>query len=176
MSKPIVVFLGIVIVAFVGFIALKPKEPEVPRLGVQHEDEGRLHINDIRDSHVPYKSDPPTSGTHYREPARWGIVGGELPDEQLIHNMEHGGVIITYQPTLPKEKITELQTIAANLTVNEEKGRKGFKVILVPRSKNTKPIELLAWRYSHSLDTVDKPVIERFYKDHLNHAPEPNAG
>src|SRR3989344_5078 len=47
-------------------------------------------------SHEAYNSNPPTSGPHYEQPSRWGVSQAELPDEQLIHNLEHGGIWISY--------------------------------------------------------------------------------
>ena len=41
---------------------------------------------------------PPTSGNHSLSPSRHGHSGGILIPEQVVHNMEHGAVVIWYQP------------------------------------------------------------------------------
>ena len=41
---------------------------------------------------------PPTSGNHSPSPSRHGHSGGILIPEQVVHNMEHGAVVIWYQP------------------------------------------------------------------------------
>lgn len=175
MSKSLAIILGVIILGFVGLVAFYPKEPEAPKIGQQHEDEGRQHLQSVDQEHAPYKTNPPTSGPH-AGPAAWGVSQFEIPDENLVHNLEHGGVIITYQPDLAEEKITELSTIASNLTVNDEQqSNKGFKVILAPRAANENPIELTSWLWSHSLNEVDQGQIQQFYRDHLNNAPEANA-
>src|SRR3989344_4041615 len=55
----------------------------------------REHIN-VGDPHEPYNSNPPTSGPH-AAPAEWGISSVEIPDENAIHNLEHGGIWISYK-------------------------------------------------------------------------------
>jgi hypothetical protein len=41
---------------------------------------------------------PPTSGNHSPSTSRHGHSGGALIPEQVLHNMEHGAVVIWYQP------------------------------------------------------------------------------
>ena len=46
--------------------------------------------------HLPYNSVPATSGWHYPFWASWGVHGNVIPDEVLVHNLEHGGVGVHY--------------------------------------------------------------------------------
>ena len=41
---------------------------------------------------------PPTSGNHSPTTSRHGHLNGILIPEQVVHNMEHGAVVIWYQP------------------------------------------------------------------------------
>src|SRR3989344_1710779 len=59
-------------------------------------------IAELGRDHIPvgalrpeYNSNPPTSGSHYAVPADWGAYDSEVPDEQLVHNLEHGGIGIS---------------------------------------------------------------------------------
>jgi Protein of unknown function (DUF3105) len=45
---------------------------------------------------VCYTSNPPTSGPHSQTPEQFRVLENERPKENLIHNMEHGGVVIWY--------------------------------------------------------------------------------
>ena len=59
---------------------------------------GNLHMP-RGDEHPPYNSVPGTSGWHYSDsgaPIAWGIYNEFIPDEVLVHNLEHGGVGIHY--------------------------------------------------------------------------------
>ena len=54
------------------------------------------HLTSIDQTHPPYSSTPATSGWHYYQWARWGIHDKEVPEEILVHNLEHAGVVIYY--------------------------------------------------------------------------------
>ena len=43
-----------------------------------------------------YLSNPPTSGPHAASPMGFGVLENPAPKENLIHTMEHGGVVIWY--------------------------------------------------------------------------------
>ena len=45
---------------------------------------------------------PPTSGNHFERLSPWGFLGSPLVPENVVHNMEHGAVVIWYQPDQPK--------------------------------------------------------------------------
>ena len=44
---------------------------------------------------------PPTSGRHNPNQSPYGFLGGPLVAEAVVHNMEHGAVVIWYQPGDP---------------------------------------------------------------------------
>lgn len=177
MSRTLVIILSIIIGGFITLVAISKsqKQPEEAVIGQAHESQGRKHIQSGAE-HEPYNSDLPSSGPHYPSPAPWGISEQEVPDETFIHNLEHGGIVIAYQSDLPQEKIDQLKKVAQNLAVNDSpNAKKGFKVLLTPRSKNTKPVQLAGWTYTLNLDSVDEDKITKFYRQHLNKAPEPSA-
>jgi hypothetical protein len=139
-------------------------------LGTQYPNLGQKHIQNVTDAHDPYNSNPPTSGTHYFKPDPWGVYTEEVPDEILVHNLEHGGIDITYQPSLPADQIKQLQDLYTSLpqstTFNE------VKLIVAPRAKNDSPISLTAWTYLYNLNGFDQAKILQFYTDHLDKGPE----
>lgn len=45
---------------------------------------------------VKYNSFPPSSGPHYQSPAAWNIYEDPIQQTILVHNLEHGGIIIQY--------------------------------------------------------------------------------
>ncbi|MBD2449999.1 DUF3105 domain-containing protein [Nostoc sp. FACHB-152] len=82
-----------------------------PDLGQQHVEVG---------TSVTYNSNnsnPPTSGPHYPYPAAWGIYVYPPADEFLVHNLEHGGVIISYNPQQIKgQELVQLRQQACSLS------------------------------------------------------------
>ena len=118
---------------------------------------------------IMYNSNPPTSGPHYSTPAQSGIYDTEFPDRELIHNIEHGHIWISYRPDLPKDEIEQLAVIAKSY---------GTKIIMAPRAKNDSPIAIVAWQHLLKLSTVDEAQIRAFMNALQGHGPEdvPDSG
>jgi hypothetical protein len=57
---------------------------------------------------------PPTSGPHWPRPAPTGYYEVELHQEPLIHNMEHGHVVIWYRPGLDASVKNGLKRVVAS--------------------------------------------------------------
>tara|TARA_B100000315_G_scaffold233669_1_gene246968 strand:- start:1397 stop:1795 length:399 start_codon:yes stop_codon:yes gene_type:complete len=45
---------------------------------------------------VVYNTTPPTSGDHWAGWAECGFYEGGLPDELIVHNLEHGNIVVSY--------------------------------------------------------------------------------
>lgn len=175
MSKLPIIAVSAFVIVIASFAIFQPGKDTSPKLGQLYEDQGQKHLKTETESHEPYNSNLPTSGPH-APAAPWGVYDTKIADETFIHNLEHGGIVIAYKPDLPADQVAKLKMIAENITkTSDGKSKKGFKVILTPREKNIKPVQVAAWKYNMSLDTVDKAKIEEFYRDHLNNAPESKA-
>ena len=100
-------------------------------LGQAFADQGREHIA-IGASHLHYNSNPPTSGPHYLQPAPWGIYQHELPDEALVHNLEHGGIWISYNniDQATKQEIEALAKQHADKMIFTPRARDDAKIVL----------------------------------------------
>jgi hypothetical protein len=169
--------IGIGLVAFLGIaVFLSMQDEKVDKLSVKEEvtqldqvgesfpDQGRTHI-DIGQSHEPYNSNPPTSGPHYVNPANWGIYSIPLKDEQAVHNLEHGGIWITYKDIDDETKALLEKIARAN----------PGSVIMSPRLENDSKIALASWTRLEKLDSYDETKILEFIKANKNKAPEPLA-
>jgi len=156
-------FLGVVIVVGLGywlFAALNG--PVGPAAGEFFKAQSRDHIA-IGAPHAAYNSNPPTSGWHYDTPVQTGIYDAAFPDEQLIHNLEHGHIWIAYRPDLPKEDIEKLANIAKSY---------GSKIVMTSRPNNPTPIAIVAWEYLLKLDHFNEQQIKDFIDDHRGKGPE----
>ena len=138
----------------------------VEQLGETYELQGADHIA-VGEEHPPYNSNPPTSGWHYSQPAQWGIYQQELPDEQLVHNLEHGGVWVSYRPGIPDAQKQFLENILVNYTT---------KVIVTPRAQNDADLVLAAWGRLLKLEAPLIPekedLIVQFIETYKNKGPE----
>lgn len=139
-------------------------QPEKPRPGETFPILGQEHIS-VDASHPAYNSNPPTSGWHYAQPADWGVYQNELPDEQLMHNLEHGGIWISYKD-VDQETKSNLEVIGK---------RYSGSVVVTPRSTNEANIVLASWGRLEKLDSFDETRIVEFIKTNKNKSPEPLA-
>ena len=161
--------VGVVALFIVGAIALVLFAPEDSNqstlLGEEIEDQGREHI-DSGSQHPPYSSNPPTSGPHWGNPQPCSVYDEPVPDEAVIHSLEHGAIWITYRD----QKDSNL---ASSLKDTVE--RDSQKVILSPRPTNESEIALVSWGRLLKLEAFDDGQISSFIKSNKNNAPEPFA-
>lgn len=137
--------------------------PGEKQLGAKVEIQGREHIQ-FGAPHEPYNSNPPTSGPHYEHPADWGIYDEPLPDEQLVHNLEHGGINIFYKPSFVDQSIIDqLKEIQRDFP---------RKTVLAPRPANDASIALASWGYYLNLESFDEQTIREFIRRNKNRGPE----
>ncbi|RIK39982.1 MAG: hypothetical protein DCC58_14525 [Chloroflexi bacterium] len=111
-----------------------------------------------------YRSNPPTSGDHYPSTARWGISDVPLQDEFMVHNLEHGGIIIQYDcPEGCPEVVQQLTEIVSPYPV---------KLILAPRENMDHMIAVTAWSRLLTLDEVNVEQIQAFIDAYIDRGPE----
>lgn len=89
----------LMIAVLIYFLWWFVREVTKPLPGVEFVDLGRGHITDITD--VRYNSDPPTSGPHFPVWAKKGVYDRVLSDGHLLHSLEHGYVVISYNCDYP---------------------------------------------------------------------------
>ncbi len=69
--------------------------------------QGQRHI-EHRIKGFKYNSFPPTSGPHFPVPAPWGVYTEPVDQIRLIHNLEHGGIVIQYGSRVPKSQVNAI--------------------------------------------------------------------
>lgn len=129
---------------------------------IDYPDQGREHILPGA-FHPPYNSNPPTSGWHFPQPASWGYYDDTLPDELLVHNLEHGGIWISYQRADDTEVIKQLVALTQ---------RYRSKVIVTLRPKNESRLSVTAWTHVMQLDHYDQAAIVSFIRRFKDQGPE----
>jgi hypothetical protein len=135
--------------------------PAKPRI-VTVRDQGRDHVAPGQ-PHPPYNSNPPASGWHYPSTASWGFHNSALPDELMIHNLEHGGIWITYKDDRDSAVVDALVVLAREFP---------RKLVITYRPANDSPIAVVAWDHVMKLDGFDRTAIVDFYNRFKNKGPE----
>jgi len=145
-------------------------------VGNLQPDAGRTHITEGTQG-SGYTSVPATSGPHWSSadsPGPWGVYASAQPQERVIHNMEHGGIVIWYQPALlSAEDVATLTAFVQQQVTTEQ-----YKVILTPWSGADfgHPVAVTAWHWLLYLDTADLDQVRSFIGAHYGDAPEPFGG
>jgi Protein of unknown function (DUF3105) len=152
-SRPLklgaMVAVVVVVAGVIGWFAYRAAA-DLP--GERFPDLGNAHIQTASDPHVPYNSDPPTSGPHLPYIAPWGVHTRPIPLELQVHNLEDGGVMVQYNCTCP-ELVDKLRDIV---------GRYDKYVILAPYPGMKSRIALTAWTRLDRFEEFDGKRITRF--------------
>lgn len=127
---------------------------------------GHLSRNHVQGT-VSYAQNPPVGGDHSPVWLNCGIYDKPVPNENAVHDMEHGAVWITYRPGLPADQLAELKATAGKTTF----------VDLSPYPGLTSPIVISAWGKQLALQKADDPRLADFVSAYRQgpQTPEPGA-
>jgi hypothetical protein len=133
------------------------------------------HDRDHVLSRVNYKQNPPVFGPHNPIPAHDGDYAGQSPPstEQLVHPLEHGRVIIWYQPSLSSRDVAQLETLFVEPIVGG--APQGYKQILVERPGMPFQVAATAWGQQLGCPKFNPKVfdaIRTFRRAYVDHGPE----
>lgn len=159
--------LALILVAGGIWLATRPAGSATP--GQRFPILGQQHIT-LGQTHPAYNSDPPTSGWHYDTPLDSGFHEQPAADEQVIHNLEHGHVVISYDCS----KLADCAATKAQIRQIVERNR-NWKVTAVPRQNADTAIALTAWSWLDKLDAFDEARITSFINAWRDRGPERTA-
>ena len=114
--------------------------------------------------HPPYNSNPPTSGWHWANPQDWGIYNTPQVQDQLVHNLDHGGIVIQYRDLPP----TDVQ----RLTSLVQQDRIHMILAPYPDLPTTANVALTAWTHLQYCNGVDENSIRSFVAAFRDKGPE----
>jgi len=98
-----------------------------------------------------YNSDPPSSGPHYQQPAPWNLYTEPVKQVILVHNLEHGGIVIQYGSGVSDGDVKKLESFYQD---------DPYGLVVAPFAKLGNKFALTAWnepRYEQEgeFDNVD---------------------
>jgi hypothetical protein len=143
---------------------------DVPIAGADHIDEGAVATD--------WNSDPPTSGQHFGQWAPAGFYDDEIADGYLVHNMEHGYVVVYYNCSAVTE--TDCETFksaieTAMAAAGNDPNTNTIKIIAVPRPGMDNPITYASWGHLYNADTFAPEELILYvqtYRSNADYAPE----
>ena len=114
-----------------------------------------------------YNSTPPTSGPHWDSGwAGCGFFVEEMPDEQVVHNMEHGQVIISYNLS-DEDEIEQLREIARTLLGTSQLD--DYATLFQDR-RGSDCSHLMGWKDEFSISELTDERVRNFYDAHRNNS------
>lgn len=172
-NKVLVAIIAVLFIGMFGYVTVKKKgaPPETPRPGAEQADMGQKHV---AVGAVKYGGpEPPTSGDHTTH-IPWQAYDQEVPDENIVHNLEHGGIYISYRPDLPADQIAKIKGLFSKPFSNDKFSP--IKTVVAPRAANGSPIIMSSWNRNMKLDTFDEAKMMEYYLRNVGKAPEGAAG
>jgi hypothetical protein len=156
--------LALILVAGGIWLATRATSQAAP--GQRFPIQGQQHIA-AGQSHPAYNSDPPTSGWHYDTPLDAGFHETPAADEHVVHNLEHGHVVISYDCS----KLTDCQGTKERLQELIRRYR-NWKITAVPRQNADAALALTAWGWLDKLDSYDEARMTAFIDAWRDRGPE----
>ena len=158
--------VGVLLVAGVGAGitgAIRERGSGASLTGVQSFPEERNHVQ----GPVTYPQTPPAGGNHSPIWLNCGIYTSPVPNENAVHDLEHGAVWITYRPDLPKGDLARLTEFATGQRYLDLSPFPGLPV----------PVVVSAWGKQLRLSGAADPRLEAFVNKYKQgpQTPEPGA-
>jgi hypothetical protein len=134
----------------------------------------RTHTTSL-DQNVNYDTNPPTSGRHYQIPAQDGAYGEAPQDEELVHTLEHGRIVVWFKPSLSQDQRADLKAL-----FDED----SYQMVLAPRSDMSYQLAASAWNHDPEpngtgrlllCDRMTPEVVDAlrtFRDEHRSNGPE----
>ena len=150
--------------------------PAVPTVALGVEipiaDEGALHFP--TGTQLTYAANPPATGPHWPNPAARGFYEAALDEEQWVHNLEHGYVVILFKcdGECDAALLDQLRALPAALP---DSAVFGYEKVVITRYDclpSPARLTLIAWGVQLHLDAFDEAVIRDFYVRYLDQGPE----
>lgn len=117
---------------------------------------------------VTYAVLPPVGGPHAPIWMNAGVYTKPVPSERAVHVMEHGGVWITYNPSLAATEVKALQDLVGKQKLIEEQGQAAGAanryIVLSPWASDQlpSPIVISAWGHQLRVDSASDPRLQQF--------------
>jgi hypothetical protein len=160
--------LGVALVLIAVYIVVTQRPGALPNETVV-PDEGKAVIADNAPLPV-YRTNPPSSGTHYDTPAPWGSAAAPVSPGNYLNNLARGGVVFLYRcDEQCAERRQQLEAIYAKAP--KESQFNTVKILISPHDGLTSPVLALAWGHEMKMQTADEGALLTWYRRFVNYGP-----
>jgi Protein of unknown function (DUF3105) len=114
-------------------------------------------------NHVPgpvtYSVTPPVGGDHNGTWMNCGVYAQPVPTERAVHNLEHGAIWITYQPSMPRAEVNQLRSFESSQSVVAGGSR---YIDVTPFPGLPTPIVASSWGFQLRLTSPTDARLQQF--------------
>lgn len=153
---------AVVVLALIGLLVYRSTRPEVEGVVTVETAVANQHDDTLV---IPFGGTPPTGGPHASVWQNCGIYTTPIEAQFAIHSMEHGAVWITYNPDLPADQVSALESMVRGETY----------MLLNPYPDQSSPIVLTVWDRQLAVDSVDDARMAEFI-DRYKQVRGPESG
>jgi hypothetical protein len=112
---------------------------------------------------VRYSVTPPVGGPHNALWMNCGIYNEPVPSERAVHNLEHGAIWITYQPSLPETEVSQLRAFVDKQTMVAPTGAAPSRYMdLTPYPGLSSAIVVSSWGFQLNVTSPADPRLQQF--------------
>lgn len=159
---PVIPIIALALAAILAFFGLQSLRLGAPgeRIAVTGQGDHRPESATLQ-----YNSVPPVGGPHWERVASWGFSPTPVRDEIAVHNLEHGGVVVSHN-LIPQADLDRIRT----LLTTYPRDRYG-QVKLLIRPYDGIPagtFVLAAWGFKQPFTSYDEAAVRAFMDAHLN--------
>jgi len=134
--------------------------PTASKNGPANQALGHTHVT----GPVTYSVTPPVGGDHNPTPLTCGVYVKPVPNEYAVHDLEHGAIWITYQPSLPQSEVNQLKSFVDRQSVlTPSTGGPGSRYMtLTPYPGLPTPVVMSSWGFQLRLSSPTDPRMQQF--------------
>ena len=134
--------------------------PTASKNGPANQALGHTHVT----GPVTYSVTPPVGGDHNPTPLTCGVYAKPVPNEYAVHDLEHGAIWITYQPSLPQSEVNQLKSFVDRQSVlTPSTGGPGSRYMtLTPYPGLPTPVVMSSWGFQLRLSSPTDPRMQQF--------------
>jgi hypothetical protein len=125
-------------------------------------EQGRQHVEELPQGYE-YNSFPPTSGSHNPVPAIYNVYTEPVDQKLLVHNLEHGAIVVQYGDQVPQAEIDKIVAWYSE----DPNG-----LIVAPLPELGGEIAVTAWTHLMNCPAFSEEAFDEFTEDHRFQGPE----
>lgn len=122
---------------------------------------------------IDYCTNPPSGGAHYPIWANFGEITHPIPWPYLVHNEEHGAILLLYNcPQGCDDIVDQLRQVVTRAPADPICAAGVKRFVIAPATDIPSKVAAAAWGNTLTSDCVDAPTFDAFVAAHYGNGPE----